>query len=157
MPTFRTSVSSLLASFRVGVAAALTGLLLAALPTTAQAAPPRVTNHLMAHLPLRKLQTVNLGMGRPTGFLLRAHNVGGRCVELFEQTATGETVSLGLLGPGATVTLKLAPGSGAFVQAIAKRAGLRAPFLSRSVFEFEVINGTDDALQAQFVHQVASR
>ncbi len=138
-------------------------LLLASLPGAAQtvvlaADHTAHTGHLQAHLTLKPLEIVDLGGGRPTGFLLQAHNVGQRrCVALFERTAAGDTISRGLLGPGATVTLTLAPGSAAFVQNPPKRRELRNSLLGRAVFEFEVINGTDEDLQKQFVHQLTSR
>lgn len=113
--------------------------------------------HLQARIHVKPLQTVWLGGGRPSGFLLRGHNAGRRCVAFFEVTAAGDTVSRGLLGPGATVTLTLAPGCGVFVQNPPKRPDLRNPIPHRAVFEFEVINGTDPALQEQFAHQIASR
>ena len=125
-------------------------LLLNCLPVSVQALPagsPNPPNHLQAHLTLRPLEVVNLGAGRPSGFLLRAHNVGGRCVALFERTAAGDTLSRGLLGPGATVTLTLAPGAGVFVQNPPKRRFVRQPLWRRATFEFEVINGTDDGLR----------
>ncbi len=129
-------------------------LLLVSLPGAAQ--PGSAPGHLQAHLPLRRLAVVDLGAGRPTGFLLRAHNVGRRCVALFERTTAGDTINRGLLGPGATVTLALAPGSAAYVQNPPKRHELRNSLLGHAVIEFEVINGTDDELQSQFAHQVAA-
>ena len=61
--------------------------------------------------------------------------------------AAGDTLSRGLLGPGATVTLTLAPGAGVFVQNPPKRRFVRQPLWRRATFEFEVINGTDDGLR----------
>ncbi|MBC7449628.1 MAG: hypothetical protein H7330_16370 [Hymenobacteraceae bacterium] len=140
---------------RTAASAAAGLFLLVSLPGAAQTGS--APGHLQAHLPLRRLQVVDLGMGRATGFLLRAHNVGRRCLALFERTAAGDTISRGLLGPDATVTLTLAPGSAAFVQNPPKRRELRNSLLGRAVFEFEVINGTDDNLKNQFVHQVCAR
>ncbi len=144
---------------RTAASAAAGLLLLVSLPGAAQTGHQTnsTPGHLQAHLPLRKLEVVNLGMGRPMGFLLRAHNVGRRCVALFERTAAGDTISRGLLGPDATVTLTLAPGSAAYVQNPPKRRELRNSLFGRAVFEFEVINGTDDNLKNQFVHQVCAR
>ena len=142
---------------RIALAAPAVALLLSCLPNAAQAQPASLPDHLQAHLSLRPLEIMNLAAGRPTGFLLRAHNVGGKCVELFERTAAGDTLSRGLLGPDATVTLTIEPGSGVFVQNPPQRQYVRQPLWRRAAFEFEVINGTDDLLKTQFAHQPCVR
>lgn len=135
--------------------AALAGLLIVLTSAPVSAAPPTASvGHLQAHLPLRPLETVSLGAGRPTGFTLRAHNVGRRCVELLERTPAGDTLSRGLLGPGATVTLAFPPGAGAFVLNPGAQPALRSA--RRTWFEFEVINGTDEQEWSQFLHQPVS-
>lgn len=132
--------------------AALAGLLMLLASIPVSAAPPATrADHLQAHLPVRPVETVCLGVGRPTGFTLRAHNVGRRCVELLECTPAGDTLSRGLLGPGATVTLTFAPGAGVFVRN--PGTGPALPSARRTWFEFEVINGTDERLWKQFLHQ----
>jgi hypothetical protein len=150
MYTSNTSAHCSRFSSRMAAAAAL---LFASFTSVAQTPP----GHLQAHLPVKPLQIVNLAATRSTGFTLRAHNVGRKCVELFEYTTAGDTISRGLLGPDATVTLTFGAASGVYVQNPGKRAFVRNPIPRRAVFEFEIINGTAPELQAQFVHQVAGR